>query len=116
MGPAAGELYFDFGISLNNSHCFQQRPNNSHYFFRRRPGSIALPVPVIAAAIRLLPVTSYPLLSSSLLFLPSKAARQLGFQPFPVSPRMPVTSPSLPQTFFGSSLTPSQEVRCLLPL
>ncbi|KAF7141261.1 hypothetical protein RHSIM_Rhsim06G0078500 [Rhododendron simsii] len=38
------------------------------------------------------PRSPYPLLSPSLLFSPSTAG-QLGFQPFPVSPRMPVTSP-----------------------
>ncbi|KAE9457401.1 hypothetical protein C3L33_10697, partial [Rhododendron williamsianum] len=38
------------------------------------------------------PRSPYPLLSPSLLFSPSTAG-QLGFQPFPLSPRMPVTSP-----------------------
>ncbi|KAH7849663.1 hypothetical protein Vadar_021120 [Vaccinium darrowii] len=38
------------------------------------------------------PRSPYPLLSPSLLFSPSTAG-QFGFQPFPVSPRMPTTSP-----------------------
>ncbi|KAI8555391.1 hypothetical protein RHMOL_Rhmol05G0171000 [Rhododendron molle] len=55
-------------------------------------GSIALPVPVIAAAIRLLPVTA--VVVPSVVLQPAvfaiEGTRQLGFQRFPVSP---VTSP-----------------------
>ncbi|KAI8555403.1 hypothetical protein RHMOL_Rhmol05G0172300 [Rhododendron molle] len=79
MGPAAGKLYFDFGISLslsttatasNNSRCFQQQPllpppqasvGQSPFLFPSSP----LPFGCFLS-----PQSSYPLLSSSLLFSP----------------------------------------------
>ncbi|KAF7140576.1 hypothetical protein RHSIM_Rhsim06G0150900 [Rhododendron simsii] len=100
MGPAAGELYFDFGISLSTTATASSAAGlgQSPFLFP----SLPLPFGCLPS-----PRSSYPLLS--LLFSPLKAAGQLGFQPFPVSQRMPVTSPRwkdlwvqvVGKTFFG---------------
>ncbi|KAF7143640.1 hypothetical protein RHSIM_Rhsim05G0112000 [Rhododendron simsii] len=59
MGPAAAKLYFDFRISLSTTATASNDPatatTSSAAGLR---GSIVLPVPVIVAAIRLLPVTA----------------------------------------------------------
>ncbi|KAG5548406.1 hypothetical protein RHGRI_013932 [Rhododendron griersonianum] len=104
MGTAAGKLYFDFGISLSTTAAASNNDPTTATASNNDPttatassaaglrGSIALPVPVIAAAIRLLPVTA--VVVPSVVLQPAvfaiEGSRQLGFQQFPVSP---VTSP-----------------------
>ncbi|KAG5521788.1 hypothetical protein RHGRI_034122 [Rhododendron griersonianum] len=94
MGPAAGKLYFDFGISLSTTSAASNNDPTTATASSAAGlrGSIALPVPVIAAAIRLLPVTA--VVAPSVVLQPAvfaiEGSRQLGFQQFPVSP---VTSP-----------------------
>ncbi|KAI8554762.1 hypothetical protein RHMOL_Rhmol05G0122400 [Rhododendron molle] len=94
MGPAAGKLYFDFGISLSTTAAASNNDPTTATASSAAGlrGSIALPVLVIAAAIRLLPVTV--VVVPSVVLQPAvfaiEGTRQLGFQQFPVSP---VTSP-----------------------
>ncbi|KAI8554757.1 hypothetical protein RHMOL_Rhmol05G0122400 [Rhododendron molle] len=96
MGPAAGKLYFDFGISLSTTAAASNNDPTTATASSAAGlrGSIALPVLVIAAAIRLLPVTV--VVVPSVVLQPAvfaiEGTRQLGFQQFPVSP---VTSPSI---------------------
>ncbi|KAI8551708.1 hypothetical protein RHMOL_Rhmol06G0207400 [Rhododendron molle] len=96
MGLAAGELYFDFGISLSTTATASNNdPTTATASSAAGLGQSPFLFPSLPLPFSCFPSprSSYPLLSSSLLFSPSKVAGQLGNQPFPVSPRMPVTSP-----------------------
>ncbi|KAI8555396.1 hypothetical protein RHMOL_Rhmol05G0171500 [Rhododendron molle] len=72
MGPAAGKLYFDFGISLslNNSRCFQQQPLLPPPQASAGQSPFLFPSSPLPFGCFLSPQSSYPLLSSSLLFSP----------------------------------------------
>ncbi|KAF7140171.1 hypothetical protein RHSIM_Rhsim06G0151000 [Rhododendron simsii] len=86
MGLAAGELYFDFGISRSpTATASNNDPTTATASSAAGLGQLPFLFPSLPLPFGCFPSpqSSYPLLSSSLLFLPSKTAGQLGNQPFP---------------------------------
>ncbi|KAF7142781.1 hypothetical protein RHSIM_Rhsim05G0100100 [Rhododendron simsii] len=89
MGPAAGKLYFDLGISLSTTAAASNNdPTTATASYAAGLRGSILPVPVIAAAIRSLPVTA--VVVPSVVLQPAvfaiEGSRQLMFQQYPVSP------------------------------
>ncbi|KAI8567916.1 hypothetical protein RHMOL_Rhmol02G0158300 [Rhododendron molle] len=81
MGPVAGKLYFDFGISLSTTAIASNNDPTTATASSAAGlrGSVALPVPVIAAAIRLLPVSAVVVVLQLAVFI-VEGSRSIRFQ------------------------------------